>query len=67
LFVVGYETGALDYDLGAGRKFPRVSPAALLNPNNPFDPGPGNQFFIESSLRYQPTSALQISYFAENH
>ncbi len=61
LFVVGYAAGELDYDLGAGRKFPRVSPAALLNPNNPLDPGPGKQLFIESSLRYQPTSALQIS------
>jgi hypothetical protein len=60
LLVLGYEMGQLDYDLGAGRKYPRVSRAALLNPNNPYDPGPGNQFFIESSLRYQPTSALQM-------
>ena len=60
-FVVGYSTGRLDYDLGAGRKFPRVSPAALLNPNNPLDPGPGSQLFIESSARYQPTAEFQIS------
>lgn len=60
LFVMGFERGQLDYDLGAGRKFPRVSRAALQNPDNPYDPGPGDQFFIESSLRYQPTSALQM-------
>lgn len=59
--VVGYTVGQLDYDLGAGRKYPRVSPAALLDPNNPFDPGTGKQIFIESSARYQPTAALQIS------
>ncbi|MEJ7860567.1 MAG: sugar-binding protein [Pyrinomonadaceae bacterium] len=60
-FLVGYWTGILDLDLGAGRKFPRVSPAALLNPNNPLDPGPGSGIFIESSARYQPTAAFQIS------
>jgi hypothetical protein len=30
-----------------------------LNPNNGYDPGPGNQLFIDSSLRYQPTTAFQ--------
>ena len=29
-----------DYDFGAGPKFPRVSPAALIDPNAPLDPGP---------------------------
>ena len=68
LFVVGYTAGELDYDFGAGCnatgtdcRFPRVSPAALLNSNNPLDPGAGELLFIESSLRYQPTSALQVS------
>jgi hypothetical protein len=60
LFVLGHEWGQLDYDLGAGRKYPRVSRAALLDPNNPLDPGPGNQLFIESSVRYQPTTSLQM-------
>jgi len=60
LFVLSYSDGQLDFDFGS-RKYPRVSPAALLNPDNPLDPGPGKQLFIESSLRYQPTSELQIS------
>lgn len=59
LFVLGYEQGQLDYDLGSGPTRKRVSPAALLNPNNPFDPGPGNQLYIEASVRYQPTAAWQ--------
>ncbi len=59
LFVLSHTWGQLDYDLGAGPDFPRVSRAALLNPNNPLDPGAGNQLFIESVFRYQPTSAWQ--------
>jgi hypothetical protein len=49
----------MEYDLGSGPEDRRVSQAALLNPNNPFDPGPGDQLFIESSVRYQPTTAFQ--------
>ncbi len=59
--VLAYTDGQLDYDLGAGRRFPRVSPAALLDPNNAFDPGAGKQFNIQSSFRYQASAALQIS------
>jgi hypothetical protein len=36
--------GLMDYDLGHGP---------------PFDPGPGHQLMIQSSLRYQPTTAFQ--------
>jgi hypothetical protein len=80
--VLSFSKGNLDYDLGAGPKFPRVSPAFLAyqqdyqnylqrrrdNPDDPtiieprkpgFDPGAGDQFFMESSLRYQPTAAWQ--------
>jgi hypothetical protein len=56
---VDYTSGQLDYDLGAGPDFPRVSRAAVLNQNNPFDPGPGKQIFIEANFRYQPTTAFQ--------
>jgi len=82
LLVVGNTWGQLDYDLGNGRRFPRVSPPFLaydvlyqeylrrkaINPSDPtnieptrpgFDPGAGNQLFIESVFRYQPTSAWQ--------
>jgi len=56
-----YIVGALDYDFGAGPRFPRVSPAALLDPNAPLDPGPGNSLYIESTFTYKPTNALRTS------
>lgn len=71
-FLASYTQGQLDYDLGNGRRFPRVSRAFLdyqaqcaQNPaacdNVPgFDPGAGNQLYLESNLRYQPTSELQM-------
>lgn len=58
-FLLSYTKGQLDYDLGNGYDYPRVSRAALLNPNNALDPGPGDQFYIESTVRYQPTTAWQ--------
>jgi hypothetical protein len=54
-----YTAGGMDYDFGAGPKFPRVSRAALLDPNSPLDPGPGNLLTLDFTVRYQPTSALQ--------
>jgi hypothetical protein len=53
--------GAFDFDFGAGRRFPRVSPTGLLNPRGPLDPGPGNAWNITSTLVYQPTDALRSS------
>lgn len=50
-----------DFDFGSGPKFPRVSPAALANPNNPLDPGAGNLWNIQTSFKYQPTDALVTS------
>jgi hypothetical protein len=54
-----YTAGQMEYDTGNGPVFPRVSRAALLDPGNGFDPGAGNQWFIDSSVRYQPTTAFQ--------
>jgi hypothetical protein len=52
--------GVMDYDLGGGPKFPRASLAAqTFGQNAPLDPGPGYQLFIQSTIRYQPTTALQ--------
>jgi hypothetical protein len=77
LGVLSYQKGVLDYDFGAGRKYPRVSPPylAFVEENNrrrslglpvlgqefapALDPGAGDMLYIESSLRYQPTAALQ--------
>jgi len=58
-FFVDYTWGLMEFDLGNGPDFPRVSRAALLDPNGGFDPGPGDQLFIDSSFRYQPTTAFQ--------
>lgn len=49
-----------DFDFGAGAKFPRVSPAALVNPNAPLDPGPGKSLSVTASATYQPAEALRV-------
>ncbi|MGH9834875.1 MAG: hypothetical protein ACRD9Y_17795, partial [Blastocatellia bacterium] len=53
--------GAFDYDFGGGRRFPRVSPAALADPNAPLDPGAGRSFFMDSSFTYKPVNAMRLS------
>ena len=50
----------LDLDLGAG-KFPRVSPAALADPNAPLDPGPADSRSFAGTLTLQPTGAVRFS------
>jgi hypothetical protein len=50
-----------DYDFGGGPRYPRVSPAALADPNAPLDPGPGSTFYLTGSAAYQPADALRIS------
>jgi len=56
-----YNWGAFDFDFGAGPRFPRVSPAALLDPNAPLDPGKGNEWHLDGNVTYQPTNALRLS------
>jgi Domain of unknown function (DUF5916)/Carbohydrate family 9 binding domain-like len=54
--------GAFDFDFGAGPRFQRVSPGALLDPENArLDPGKGNQLRLEAGGTYQPTDALRLS------
>ncbi len=50
-----------DFDFGAGSKFPRVSPAALADPNAPLDPGPSRSFYVTASAAYHPTDALRVA------
>jgi hypothetical protein len=57
----GHRWNIFDFDFGAGPKFPRVSPAALLNPDAPLDPGAANTFDLGVSVSYQPTNALKTS------
>ncbi|HEV7475118.1 MAG TPA: DUF5916 domain-containing protein, partial [Pyrinomonadaceae bacterium] len=52
----------LDLDFGGGRKYPRVSPAALLlGEDAPLDPGAGNLFEFTGGVTYQPTNELKMS------
>ncbi|HEV3469923.1 MAG TPA: hypothetical protein VG148_11425 [Pyrinomonadaceae bacterium] len=59
--------GALDLDFGAGPRFPRVSPAALSDPDPsdgdepPLDPGPGRSLYLEAGLAFQPTGSLRLA------
>ncbi|HWC76053.1 MAG TPA: hypothetical protein VG778_01245, partial [Blastocatellia bacterium] len=56
-----YRWGEFDFDFGAGPRFPRVSPAALVDPDAPLDPGPGKSVNIEASFTYQPVDAFRTS------
>lgn len=57
-----YNAGVLDFDFGSGSpRYPRISPAALrFGQDAPLDPGAGNEFFLESTLSYQPTDELRL-------
>jgi hypothetical protein len=57
----GLNTAELDYDFGAGPRFPRVSPAALADPEAKLDPGVGRGRFLFAKGAYQPTDPLRIS------
>ncbi|MCA1567503.1 MAG: carbohydrate binding family 9 domain-containing protein [Acidobacteria bacterium] len=57
----GYRWGQLDFDFGNGRKFPRVSPAALADPDAPLDPGAANLLQYSLDVTYKPASALNSS------
>lgn len=56
-----HTAGAFDLDFGGGPKFPRVSPAALINPGAALDPGPGGFWDVELSAGLQPTNELNMS------
>nr|QEO74673.1 hypothetical protein [uncultured bacterium] len=58
-FTASHTWNSFDFDGGAGPKFPRVSPAALLDQNALQDPGPGREFLADVNVTYQPTSALR--------
>ena len=58
-----YRWGNFDFDFGSGRKFPRVSPAALaLGPLAPLDPGRGGLLQFNGGVTYQPTNELRMSF-----
>lgn len=51
-----------DYDFGAGPRFPRVSPAALINSQAALDPGLGNALDLTASFNWQPSDAMRVSF-----
>ncbi len=55
--------GHFDLDFGNGRKYPRISPAALLlGQLAPLDPGRGDLTQLNTSVTYQPTNELRTSF-----
>lgn len=73
LVVLSQNFGSLDYDFGAGPKYPRASApyvqwyetcgrlgSACTTPAPKQDPGAGDLTYLESSVRYQPTAAFQV-------
>jgi len=56
---------SFDYDFGAGRSFPRVSPAAiLLGPGAPLDPGEatGTYFGVGSNVKPTDSFSFNLNY-----
>ncbi len=60
VFII-HSSNAFDLDFGGGDRFPRVSPAALLDPDAPLDPGTGSYWEANANFTYQPTNALRAS------
>jgi Domain of unknown function (DUF5916)/Carbohydrate family 9 binding domain-like len=59
-YFMDYTAGLMEYDFGAGPRFPRVSRAAVEHGQDAaLDPGPGDQLLISATIRYQPTGAFQ--------
>lgn len=65
---VGYSWNQFDFDFGAGRRFPRVSPAALADPKASLDPGPGRAFNLEAELELKPSESwsAELGYTRSN-
>jgi hypothetical protein len=60
-YFAAYRWGEHDFDFGAGPRFPRVSPAALLDPDAPLDPGIGNLLYTNGNVTYKATNDLNLT------
>ena len=65
-FLAGYfsidrSINDFDFDFGAGERYPRVSPAALADPDAPLDPGPGRSLGINTGFSLQPRNEFHMS------
>lgn len=59
---LGRTWNELDFDFGAGPRYPRTSPAALADPNAPLDPGAANSWYTNLSFNYKPIAALETEF-----
>jgi Domain of unknown function (DUF5916)/Carbohydrate family 9 binding domain-like len=51
-----------DYDFGGGRRFPRVSPAAIaFGQDAPQDPGPGKSLSFSIGSNFKPTDSFSFN------
>ncbi len=60
-YFLAYRWGEHDFDFGNGPRFPRVSPAALIDPNAPLEPGAGNLLYTNGNASYKATNDLNLS------
>jgi hypothetical protein len=60
-FSIDYSINDFDFDFGAGERYPRVSPAALADPDAPLDPGPGRALGINAGFSLQPRNEFHLS------
>lgn len=60
-FSINHRWNTFDYDFGAGLRYPRVSPATLLDPQAPLDPGAAKSLDMEAEIEYRPIAALETS------
>jgi len=60
-FFIGHRWNIFDFDFGNGPRFPRVSPAALVDPDAPLDPGGGNTLDLGLNAVYKPTASFNAS------
>jgi hypothetical protein len=58
---VGRDWDTFDYDFGASAHYPRVSPAALADPDAPLDPGPGRASSIAARVDLQPSDSFRLT------
>jgi len=59
---LGFSFNAFDFDFGAGTRYPRVSLAALADPDAALDPGPGRRINMSTFVELNPTDPLSISF-----
>jgi hypothetical protein len=60
-FSIDRSINDFDFDFGAGERYPRVSPAALADPDAPLDPGPGRSLGINAGFSLQPRNEFHMS------